>query len=1146
MAQIPQSVTYINNNRGENVFALTLYGKNQDYIVFDPGTEDELTLTSPRDFSQDEIDAITRGLDYWSKAVGNYQNSASPSIIRMGIDTDTSFNAGAYGSPYIISPLQANIILGNDSLTIFSDVTGDSIPVFHSLIAINDCEFGFDPNTQLLENPRGLESVIIHEMGHALGITDDNEMFADLLVGEERSREFIGSNAIKVYSYDDDESAPRNIPMFHDSDQEDSHFGILNGLMTHQDFRNYATFTEVELASLQDLGYQIDRRDYFGLSIYTDGNYFNNVGGYFQSNGLDNDGDWMGYNEDEANTTRYGLGMHIYGSKNNVIQSSDILANGESAGGIRIDGFNNTVYIDSTVTANGKLGTGLLVAFGTGHNIIHRGKLEATGENGVAARFDFGAGFVDTTTGSYGSIVDGNGDTISLDGPLVNSFDITGTLKGSYAAILISRNAHVKEINIMGNAEITGDILSDYYQTDSLGKARTTALTFGKMANEYREATTDADDNFFYLQNESAILGSFDLEAWGGTTLLTSDYNVVSNVLVKSNAELGVFNSIGVDNSVRVEKDGLLSGAWDTDSSIIYASSLENKGTVQFFSVISVDSLANQGVLKDVNNIYSGFVYNEGDISSVETVMAEAGFINAGSLDIGERNTVDTMYVDGDFENSGVLHIDINANSYPNQPIAGVNNDLLETTNEEIAEGGTANFDGGQVNLVDAPDSYGNRGRFKSGDRFTFLTATNGVTVDDAPSVNESVPLFTFLFGTDAKTAFVDVERDYIYGPQGETYNQKEFGKYIDEAGSDPDPTGDLYPVLIALDDLNKGWPPRTVSDRALHALDEMSGSIYGSVCNASMNNRNLVNFTMFDLMRDRDRFGACANPCHCLHGLWAVGYGMSGNTQYDNNAYGYDQNFGGMIVGMDWQPNECANTGMYFSYTDASLKMDGLAERSDSQEVMFGGYARRETDHGYMLTQFGIGYNDYDTERNITFVDRKAESEHNAITGTFAAELGLDLIMMEKIKFQPYFGLQYIGMEMDDIHETGAGVLNLNADTTDAASFRSILGMRMDRSAKLENGAVLSGNFGVAWYHEFLSNTYTPFKAELSNPGGANFSSASTFTILGNDAGRDWAMGSFGLDYTKGRFQTFVGYNLMGNAQQVLHTGNAGVVLHW
>ncbi|MBQ3854378.1 MAG: autotransporter outer membrane beta-barrel domain-containing protein, partial [Anaerovibrio sp.] len=249
------------------------------------------------------------------------------------------------------------------------------------------------------------------------------------------------------------------------------------GMMSHRDYSNYTSFLEVELAVMQDLGYKIDRKAYFGRSIYGNGGTINNTQGYFDRNDAG-----TAYVNDTFSKTPLGIGLHIYGYGNTVTQNADILTKGTGATGVRVDGMTNTLIIpkETEIHADGNRGNGVLIAYGRNQTVEQAGTVTANGNDGVGMRFDFGSstnGASDEYRGSYirynrwvnsyntgadaGTIssaenykltdmkVDGySAGKDELEGPLVDDYNLSGKLVGSDAAIYIGKSAFVKNINI--------------------------------------------------------------------------------------------------------------------------------------------------------------------------------------------------------------------------------------------------------------------------------------------------------------------------------------------------------------------------------------------------------------------------------------------------------------------------------------------------------------------------------------------------------------------------------------------------------------------------------------------------------------------------------------------------------------------------
>ncbi|MDO5532239.1 MAG: hypothetical protein Q4F91_09540, partial [Sutterella sp.] len=300
-----------------------------------------------------------------------------------------------------------------------------------------------------------------------------------------------------------------------------SHIELQNSLMSHQNYRNWGTLMEAELALMEDLGFSIDRKKYFGTSVYSSGNTGSNAITITQPFWARENGEWV---EGTASTQSLAVGVHVYGSVNDVTVAADQLANGAESIGVRVDGIANSVTVASgtTVSADGTNGLGIAFAYGRAHSLtLESGStVTANGTGGRALSFDFGgnemgdyieyrgsymrATMAKDSEGTYnGSWNNGmftttvvNGSSVmqdpldAINGALMDSVTIAGTVEAaSGEAIYISPNALVSKITIQNGASITGDIVSEWNACSTVTEA------------------IDGSAYYYYLEAASTLYG---------------------------------------------------------------------------------------------------------------------------------------------------------------------------------------------------------------------------------------------------------------------------------------------------------------------------------------------------------------------------------------------------------------------------------------------------------------------------------------------------------------------------------------------------------------------------------------------------------------------------------------------------------------
>ncbi|HWD12625.1 MAG TPA: autotransporter domain-containing protein [Pseudochrobactrum sp.] len=557
-----------------------------------------------------QINQIIAATQYWSEIISVVPGK-NPAVLNVGTFDEVSaaalsWNATAQpGSPSTVQAALTNQPFDN----LQAGAHGYII-----VGTLNWAQQPYTPSHMALTGETSLSAVLIHEIAHALGVAanayvtgvddegapilafangfnswsahlrDDNDKAAtpdqiilcnicvvppekqglDTFDVRNDQAYFTGTHVSQALN-----GAMKGLPMRVATDYGPidspvfSHIELKNSLMSHQYYRNYSTLMEAEIAALQDIGYTIDRRNFYGNSVYGDGLTLINDNPFYARNASG-----TAYLANTYNSATLGLGLHVYGSNNTISQRADLLSAGAGGGGIRVDGAANnlTILPGTRVYADGADGRAVMFAYGKDHTFTHRGDAQALGDRGIAVSFDFGYNSRGDATGYRGSYIlyapnstpEEYAATLpELEGALVSTFDLTGRVAGRQAAIFMSENALVGRINVMQGANITGDIISNYEEEDENGDLRLTNLSFGLKADREGRSTGNADADFRLTYNGNMTGSNLALQIDGGIAQFSGNHDLF-NVAVAQGATLAGQGLYQIDTAQQFRNAGVV------------------------------------------------------------------------------------------------------------------------------------------------------------------------------------------------------------------------------------------------------------------------------------------------------------------------------------------------------------------------------------------------------------------------------------------------------------------------------------------------------------------------------------------------------------------------------------------------------------
>ena len=804
-------------------------------------------------------------------------------------------------------------------------------------------------------------------------------------VGENVS-EVLGGTGEKVKKFQNVDGIP--ILGWENGRPDFSHINLARGLMSHHNYRSYTALMEAELAIMQDIGYDIDRRNFFGRSIYSDGNGasdnpFKNTQGYFARNAAG-----TAYEIGKANTATLGIGLHIYGSGNNILQtdegkgdgSADLLACGTGGAGIRIDGVCNTVAVDKgvTVSADGENGRGVLVAYGHDNRVVIDGTVTAAGAGGDGVRFDFGSnsmGGNEEYRGSYLRYqrdVDENGnitsssniplnfvierDSISEDdlaGPM-GSLIVNGKLYGRDHAVYISKNAFVNNINVNGGARIKGDIVSDWKHFDN-----------GLYDGGWGENKDQGDKLFLQYSEEIHDYDKYHKD-------------LVTALNFKGNTEMQG-NIIGSDNM----KMTVNSGTLRHDGSADVVNVKVNQGATLLGKSYTVNDMSGR-MAEGISDDTTG------------------KFINHGT--IGALNEDSKLSIDGTLESDGRL-----------LAYSGGSAGYIEVSNAKLLAGSTAD-------VVNA----------RPGDDVAVLKAGSITGMDNVASVEAgTLRLDTYgansseirarVYGADSISgassqnnadlqAINRNQHHFASGPEKEElqafYNIRDNNQAVaalNEIGTNNKEQGTAAVSAAQSSTMNN----RVLSSRLATAFGQAPATL--SIGGASLDEGDGMRVDIpVMLPQPKDETA------------WVKFTKNWGNTAGDSNYTG-----SAITVGYDWKHGEQQRNGWFASYNDTSYgHMDGS---ENVQDTRIGYYTGINKGADTQLFYADLGYLDGERSRLVSI---NSLGTHNMVRGNYngwIAEIGgewkhaLHAPGTKTWQVSPYGAMQLSYMKNNGYQEQGS-----------------------------------------------------------------------------------------------------------------------------
>ena len=632
---------------------------------------------------------------------------------------------------------------------------------------------------------------------------------------------------------------------------------------------------------------------------------------------------------------------------------------------------------------------------------------------------------------------------------IINSGTISANNQNANANIglMVSGNG-VNYIENTGTIEV-----SDWAMEWAIG------IACSGLTQIYNTGTIDAGDDMFGI----SIAADEDSTVWltlgtgsdlTGYVLLEGDDDTLE--LTGTGSEDSYFS--GVENLLMNGTVWTLSGGFSSELENI---SLAENSTLSLilsgwfssadaFESIALSQNSTLTVDADIEITESGTLSGNGtlvlDNAGTALTLTNKGIVSPG-------NSIGTVTIAGNYTHTSSSTLYVEAGN-------GASDKLIVT--------GTADIQGGSFVLV--ADGYLTSGSYQ------FLTA--GTLAAGSAFDTVTTPA---VFGASVSTVGANLSLSVTrnsYESLAATANQASLGTALDSSW--PVATGDMADILNTIDNMAQLSSVRK-------AFEDLGPGFHSAVTTAAVDNA----LTRTDRIRQHLYESRSGYRSHVKGGyvsqgnlaasdnnrapwqFWAAGTLLDRRYDSTQESPAVRDRLDGMVFGLDRPVGAGLTLGAAgaVSRCDIHDRTAASAGRVDSFNSYAYGALNFEGFHAQAVA--GLGRNQYEADRAVTFLNRTAASEHRGWQVSGLISGGYDWTPGDWT-IGPVASLQYLHLEEQGFMEEGADAADIRLGSVGSQAWVSSVGFRAERPVRLDEKYLIIPGIRAEWIHALSTDTGT------------------------------------------------------------------------